>query len=82
MPTTVAGAFAAAGLGYEGLARRKNAMLVVDFATVGYSSDAYEPRLIVNNIHNAPVADADSPLILIAFQLFASSRPWVIRKRF
>jgi hypothetical protein len=33
---------------------------------VGYSGDAYESGFVVDDVHNAPVANSDAPLILIA----------------
>jgi hypothetical protein len=55
--------------------------LIVDFAAVSDSSDAHESGRVVDDVNNAPVADSDPPLVLIALEFFASGRPWVTLER-
>ncbi len=40
--------------------------------------DAHELGCVVDNVHDAPVADPDAPLIFAALQLPAPSGPWGI----
>jgi hypothetical protein len=55
--------------------------LIVDFAAVSDASDAHETGRVVDDVNNAPVADSDPPLVLIALELFVSGRPWVTLER-
>ena len=32
---------------------------------------------VVNGVHRAVIADADTPLVIAAFKLFAARRPWI-----
>jgi hypothetical protein len=40
-----------------------------------YPPYAHDSRCIVNDVHDAPVTDADALLILVALELFASYGP-------
>ena len=45
------------------------------------ASDADEFRRVVDDVHLAPVTDPNAPLVLVAFQLFASCGPGIVRER-
>jgi hypothetical protein len=46
------------------------------------ASYADEFRRVVDDVHHTPVTDANPPMILVAFELFASGRPWSMTQRF
>jgi hypothetical protein len=55
-----------------------NALLsFIDFAAVCNARHTDELRRVVNGVKHAPIACPDAPLILVAFQFFASRRPRV-----
>ena len=43
--------------------------------------DAYDFRRIVDDVHHSPIPDANPPLILVAFEFFASRRPRSVPER-
>jgi hypothetical protein len=49
--------------------------LLVHLAAVCNASDRDELRRVVDDVRHAPVPDSDAPLVLVAFQLFASCGP-------
>ena len=55
--------------------------LLVHLAAVCNASDRDEFRRVVDDVKHAPVPDSDAPLVLIAFQLFASCGPRIIGQR-
>ena len=55
--------------------------LLVYLATVCNASDCDEFRRFVDEVQHAPVPDSDAPLVLVAFQLFASCGPGIFGQR-
>jgi hypothetical protein len=53
--------------------------LIVDFAAVGDPGYADQFGRIVDDVHDAPVADTDAPLVFIAFEFLAASRSPIAR---
>ena len=54
---------------------------IVYLAPVRNTRNTGDSRHVVDDIHYPPVADPDAPFILVALQLFASSRPWLAGER-
>jgi hypothetical protein len=55
---------------------------LINFAPVRDSRDTNEFRLIVYDVHHAPVTHSDAPLIFVALQFLASRGPWVAGQGF
>lgn len=45
------------------------------------AGNTHELHGIVNGVYNPPIAHADTPLVLVPSELFASWRAWVLGKR-
>src|SRR5208283_1463772 len=54
---------------------------IVNLAPMRNARNAYELRSVVDNVNQTPITDPDAPVIFVAFQLLASSRPWYISQR-
>lgn len=54
---------------------------IIDFAAVCAAREADELSRVVNDVYHAPIAYSDAPMILVALQLLAPRRPWVVRER-
>ena len=54
---------------------------LVNLAPVRDPRDRDEFRRVVDDVQHAPVTDPDAPLVLVAFQLFASCGPWCVAQR-
>jgi hypothetical protein len=54
----------------------------VHFATVCDARNANQFRVVVDDVHYAPVTDPDAPLIFVASQFLASCGPWRMAHRF
>lgn len=54
----------------------------MDLAAMCDPRDAHDFRRVVDDVHHAPVTDADAPLIFVALQLFASCWPWSVAQSF
>jgi hypothetical protein len=48
---------------------------------MGDASDAHGLAVVVYEVNDAVISDTDAPLVLAAYQLFASWRPGVLGKR-
>ena len=51
--------------------------LFIDFPAVGNAGDAYLLAVVINHVHNAIIADADAPEILVTVQFPAAGRSWI-----
>jgi hypothetical protein len=56
--------------------------LFINFSPVRDPRDTNEFRLIVYDVHHAPVTHSDAPLIFVALQFLASRGPWVVAQGF
>jgi hypothetical protein len=61
---------------------RSMRVLFVNLAPVRNPRHTHEFCLVVDDVHDAPVTDADAPLIFVALEFFASCWPWDLGQRF
>lgn len=54
--------------------------LPVSIASVSYDADVYEARVVVEQVDDAVVSDANSPQVVGRLQLDASPGPWIFRQ--
>jgi hypothetical protein len=56
--------------------------LLIDLAAMCNPRHAHDFRCVVDDVHHAPVANADAPMVLVALQFFASRGPWSAAQSF
>ena len=44
---------------------------------MGHAGDTHHLAVVVNDVHDAVIADADAPEILVYSQLLAAGRSWI-----
>ena len=69
-------------MGYELLKELDRISQIVDISAVGYACDADYFVVVIGDVHNAVIPDADTSKICVTAQFLSAGRSWVVGQTF